>query len=163
MDEYIKDDLIRQLGQSGSFDGSRAIIEKLLKVGNFSEKQIAGTYLGKQFALATERHDLDATEISRVLNDGKADGEYKVAKILRDRSTQLVGIMIGTAIKTFPDVFTERLVNVPIEGSLFWRMPQYVERTQATAERISGSEINFVNIPYAGRVGAGVAALSFIK
>ena len=129
----------------------------------FSEKQIAGTYLGKQFALATERHDLDATEISRVLNDGKADGEYKVAKILRDRSTQLVGIMIGTAIKTFPDVFTERLVNVPIEGSLFWRMPQYVERTQATAERISGSEINFVNIPYAGRVGAGVAALSFIK
>lgn len=44
MDEYIKDDLIRQLGQSGSFDGSRAIIEKLLKVGNFSEKQIAALY-----------------------------------------------------------------------------------------------------------------------
>lgn len=44
MDEYIKDDLIRQLSQSGSFDGSRAIIEKLLKVGNFSEKQIAALY-----------------------------------------------------------------------------------------------------------------------
>jgi len=44
MDEYIKDDLIRQLGQSGSFDGSRAIIEQLLKVGNFSEKQIAALY-----------------------------------------------------------------------------------------------------------------------
>lgn len=44
MDEYIKDDLIRQLGQSGSFDGSRAIIEKLLKVGSFSEKQIAALY-----------------------------------------------------------------------------------------------------------------------
>jgi hypothetical protein len=44
MDEYIKDDLIRQLGQSLSFDSSRAIVEKILKVGGFSEKQIADLY-----------------------------------------------------------------------------------------------------------------------
>lgn len=44
MDEYIKDDLIRQLGQSLSFDSSRAIVEKMLKVGGFSEKQIAALY-----------------------------------------------------------------------------------------------------------------------
>ena len=44
MDEYIKDDLIRQLSQSLSFDSSRAIIEKMLKVGGFSEKQIAALY-----------------------------------------------------------------------------------------------------------------------
>jgi len=39
MGEYVKDALVRKLQQSPSFNDSRAIIEKMLHAGTFSEKQ----------------------------------------------------------------------------------------------------------------------------
>jgi hypothetical protein len=39
MGEYVKDALVRRLQQSPSFNDSRAIIEKMLHAGTFSEKQ----------------------------------------------------------------------------------------------------------------------------
>ncbi|HXH27095.1 MAG TPA: PIN domain-containing protein [Candidatus Acidoferrum sp.] len=44
MDEYIKDDLIRQLAESPSFNDSRRIIEKMSNAGSFSERQIGSIY-----------------------------------------------------------------------------------------------------------------------
>jgi len=45
MGEYVKDDLIRQLGQSRSFDDSRDIIEKMVRMGSFSEKQVNDIFI----------------------------------------------------------------------------------------------------------------------
>ena len=40
IDEYIKDSLIDQLGESGSFDQARTIIRKLQRIGGLSEDQV---------------------------------------------------------------------------------------------------------------------------
>lgn len=45
MDEYVKDDLIRQLGQARGFDSSRDIVEKMVKMGSFSEKQLNNIFI----------------------------------------------------------------------------------------------------------------------
>lgn len=45
LDEYVKDDLIRQLEQSRSFDSSRDIIEKMVRKGSFTRKQAIDTFI----------------------------------------------------------------------------------------------------------------------
>lgn len=40
MSEYVKEDLVNQLSRSGSFDTSRGIIEKMTKMGTFTEEQV---------------------------------------------------------------------------------------------------------------------------
>lgn len=127
-----------------------------------AEKQVSGEYLGRQFSLAVGGRD-DPKRISDSLfqQGGDADA-YKVAEVLRDRSAQLVGIMVGTVVKTFPDIYTAPEISTPVEGSLFWGMPGYVEIATDTATKIAQKHIVFQNIPDAGRVGAGVAALSMI-
>ncbi|MBI1862782.1 hypothetical protein HYS00_01540, partial [Candidatus Microgenomates bacterium] len=50
-------------------------------------------------------------------------------------------------------------IAVPIEGSLFWGAPGYVDAATRAASEASGKTVKFVNIPNAGRLGAGIAAL----
>ncbi len=128
-----------------------------------AEKQIAGAYLGKQFAIATGSTDQSSERISEVLVNVNESDSYKIAQILRERSSQIVGILIGTAILTFSEEFPEDVVSIPVEGSLFWGMVGYAGMTKAFAEKTSGKKINFLKIPESGRVGIGLAALSFVK
>lgn len=93
MDEYIKDDLIRQLGQSGSFDTSREIIEKLLKVNSFSEKQIAALYKA-------------ATSNDQVYNAHKYSPDLvgdKLWQIVKPHWNKLNEKTQNTWMATFPD------------------------------------------------------------
>ena len=128
-----------------------------------AEKQISGAYLGQQFALATGSADRSSERISEILKQIDGEEECRVAQILRERSSQIVGIMLGTVINTFPESFTGESIDIPVEGSLFWNMVGYPGFTKAFTERISGKKINFLQIPESGRVGIGLAALSFVK
>ncbi len=167
--------------ESGGFSGipSYKLIEEIDQVSDnpghqLAEKQISGAYLGRQCARILELLKKTGTDlpplpqnitseyISAVLQQGVEGEIFRHAQTLRDRSAQLVGIMIGTCIKTFPDIFTEEKVGVPIEGSLFWKMPGYVSAAKEVTERVAGKQVEFQNIPDAGRVGAGIAALSML-
>lgn len=156
--------------ESGGFDKlpthelARKVDRESMTPGRaLAEKQIAGAYLGKQFAIATGIDDTTSEKVSKTLEHVDESDEYKLAQILRERSSQTVGIMIGTAINTFPDSFREETISIPVEGSLFWGMVGYAGMTKAFAERISGKHIEFLKIPESGRVGIGLAALSFVK
>ncbi len=93
MDEYIKDDLIRQLSQSLSFDSSRAIIEKMLKVGGFSEKQIAALYKA-------------ATTNDQVYNAHKYSPDLvgdKLWQIIKPHWSKFTKETQNNWVETFPD------------------------------------------------------------
>ncbi len=144
-------------------------------------KQIAGLYLGKQMKLIATRlaenglilpfpiESITSTTISQLLQLETIDqGSVTVvlrraAQHLRDRSAQILGVMIATAIKTFPDQFPENTIKIPIEGSLFWNVPGYVDKAREVSERLSQKRVEFLNIENAGRIGAAVAALSFVR
>lgn len=93
MDEYIKDDLIRQLSQSLSFDSSRAIIEKMLIVGGFSEKQIAALYKA-------------ATTNDQVYNAHKYSPDLvgdKLWQIIKPHWSKFTKETQNNWVETFPD------------------------------------------------------------
>lgn len=132
------------------------------KPGNaLAERQISGLYLGRQFAIATRNDESSAVTISETLEKGSGD-VFEIAKILRDRSAQLVGVMVGAMITASPEMMLEEQIAVPVEGSLFWKMPGYASEVTQVATRIANKRITFKNIPDAGRIGAGVAALSLL-
>lgn len=144
-----------------------------------SEKQIGGLYLGQQMAeaarmvaerlgLVIDTKSVTAATISEVLEGRRMGPEVEVlgevARRLRDRSAQIVGIMMGTIASTFPEVFHESEVVVPVEGSVFWGIPDYHSIVARVANETSGGKrFEFVNVENAGRIGAAVAALSMVR
>ena len=140
------------------------------------EKQVSGLYLGlqmQQIILDLQHNglldsnftnNLSAKDISNLLVYNGSDKQLLTLKNastrLRDRSAQLAGIIIGTIITTFPDIFSTDVIDIPIEGSLFWHMPGYKDIVTNVIQRLSGKDIYFPNIENAGRLGAAVAALS---
>lgn len=143
-----------------------------------AEKQVSGLYLGEQMRLIVDElkqqglnidipsKTITAKTISDLLQYQGTDGAQLIlqeaASRLRDRSAQIVGIMAGTIIASFPEVFDADVIKFPVEGSLFWRMPGYSEKVMEVAQRLSQREIRFLNIVGAGRIGAAVAALGNI-
>lgn len=141
-----------------------------------AEKQVAGLYLGKQleaivkelgFEALFNTQNITAITISKLLEYQDLDPRMLIlkqaAKRLRDRSSQIVGTMIGTVINAFPEIFIDERIEVPIEGSLFWMMPGYKDRVTSIAEELTRKRLHFLNINQAGRIGAAVAALGFVK
>ncbi|OGE31903.1 hypothetical protein A2631_02150 [Candidatus Daviesbacteria bacterium RIFCSPHIGHO2_01_FULL_44_29] len=152
-----------------------------------AEKQVGGMYLGAQIREALRflhkegilkiqpTSEVSAATISAVLRlDRKAladqiPGNLDIDTLatltalvgrIRYRAAQLAGVMIGTMISTFPGEFGESVVNIPVEGSLFWRVPEFNQIAAVYANDVSGKEINFLEISQAGIKGAAVAALS---
>ncbi|HVZ67050.1 MAG TPA: hypothetical protein VG917_02205 [Patescibacteria group bacterium] len=135
-----------------------------------AEKQISGLWLGEQMRLIVDElshegipglpTDISAETITQHLSGFEGNPMVtEAATRLRDRSAQIVGIMTAGIIKTFPTVFESEVIRVPIEGSLFWKVPGYKELASEVAKSLSGKNIHFVNIEEAGRIGAAVAAL----
>lgn len=146
-----------------------------------AEKQISGLYLGQALQRVVEKLEAEkilikkfpfaftAKSMSVLLQneDTKLRPEINDNKILKEvamrlsvRSAQIVGTMIGTIIKTFPQDFIDSRVSIPIEGSVFWGIPQYVLFCKKYAEKVCWDKsINFVNIENAGIKGAARAAL----
>ncbi|HVZ58291.1 MAG TPA: hypothetical protein VG935_00855 [Patescibacteria group bacterium] len=52
----------------------------------------------------------------------------KYIQALRDRSAQIVGMMIGSIPQAFPEVYMRTEEDMPIEGSVFWQIPKYCEK-----------------------------------
>lgn len=158
----------------------------------FAEKQISGMYLGALLHLAvTElikrgllsvtptKTKLTAELMSALLApsvDLKTLEAYferqvdeqslrilqALADILRTRSAQLVGMMIGTTISTFAEEFSSN-VTVPIEGSVFERVPEYKSIVEETAKQVAlNHTIQAISVVHAGILGAGAAALSWL-
>lgn len=140
---------------------------------HINEKRTTGLYLPEYFKVSIEElknegYDVsmpevvDAPALSAFAEKAPVtpgDEIYaKIAKILFEQSAQLVGTEVGSAIATYHADGPDEVV-VPIEGSLFWGAPGYVDVATRAASEASGKVVKFVNIPHAGRVGAGVAAL----
>ncbi len=153
-----------------------------------AEKQISGMYLGRQVdaALADLRDlgmnvykknkgDLSAEVISHILNedwaktlqhirwDFKPRGTEEIlrnlARPLRLRSAEHVAIQLASIVKTFPEEFPESRVEVPIEGSVFWGMPEYKDIVTMFADSMTGKEFSFSGRAHAGARGAAAAAV----
>ncbi len=141
-----------------------------------AEKYISGLYLGGLFTWMQGEETMQklmkrygATDPTQVMSELLVDRDFKLpdfvvnafstAKMLRDRSAQLVGAIISGTILAFPKEFTQPIVHIPIEGSLFWKMPGYREEVERVISVYSGKQIQFPEIKDAGRVGAARAAL----
>ncbi len=164
------------------------ITKSVEKKVQLSEKQISGMYLGMQMDIAIQDMNnlgviklirrssdfLDAKVISDILshewNDVKArftgpmshstrEALLAVATRLRTRSAELVALQISTLVNTFPKEFVGNTVTVPIEGSLFWKMPAYKTIVQRFVEEFTGKTFHFPSIEHAGALGAAVAAI----
>lgn len=138
-----------------------------------TEKVLSGLYAPEHFKIAVNTlreagydiavpDEVDAVIMSGYLekeSDEEQDKIFRtITKLIYDRSAQLVGVIIGTAFKTFHDDVAGEVL-VPVEGSLFWGAPGYVDVATKAASLASGKTVKFINIPHAGRLGAGVAAL----
>lgn len=134
-----------------------------------AEKQISGLYLGEQMGLIARKLGINLPQkataelMSTLLSEQATDKDRFMlregAVRLRDRSAQLVGLMVGTVVTTFPSVFKDDALSFPIEGSLFWKMNGYSTHATEVASRVAGRKVSFLDVPEAGRVGAAVAAL----
>jgi hexokinase len=143
-----------------------------------SEKRISGKFLGMGVGVAVEglqREGLLVGSASKVaaksetisyLLEGDIQGveheDLGVLKLmavrLRDRSAQLAGLMVGTAVNTFPEQFSGSGLIVPIEGSVFWPVPGYKEVFAIQVGQTTGKQVHLVQAT--GRLGAAGAALS---
>lgn len=152
-----------------------------------AEKQISGMYLGMAMEKAMselgswgffleKRHEgfLDGKVVSDILNgDVAAVSEYMagdvnegmmamltpVARMLRLRSATLVATHLATIVDTFLKEFPQFDVIVPIEGSVFWQMPEY---QQLVSKLIAGAiekRFLFPQIDHAGALGATAAVI----
>jgi hexokinase len=140
-----------------------------------AEKQIAGLYLAEQMKILAKAfaergieipfpvEAIDGERISDILSWGNPHPLKEAATRLTDRSAQILGVLIATVTGTFPEQFKDHTLQIPIEGSLFWNVPGYMDKTREVAQRLTGKQIGFLNIENAGRIGAAVAALSFVK
>lgn len=69
--------------------------------------------------------------------------------------------MIGAYVQKFNDYFPEEEIAVPIEGSIFWKIPIYKELVDKYALKASGNRhFKFAHIEHAGIIGAAAAALN---
>lgn len=171
--------------ESGGFNGvpsyklNQIIDEKSLDPGNYlAEKQISGAYISEQLKEIVRllQHQniavpYDETITGELMTEimgytGKEKGLLILKEAcgrLRDRSAQLVGIMVGTIFSAFPDVYAQEEYEVPIEGSVFWNIPGYHDVVEQTIIMVTDKKVIFTNIPEAGRLGSAVAALSFLQ
>ena len=98
----------------------------------------------------------------RLLTDKEFAVLKDVAQIIADRSAQIAGTMIGTMVNTFTSAFSEDSLFIPIEGSIFWKIPQYREKVAVFAHAIAPNK-TFVfgeaAPEQAGIMGMGAAAL----
>ena len=170
--------------ESGSFSGvpTYQIVNEIdresLDPGNgLAEKQVSGVYLSKAFEKIVRilqeagislkySKQISSETITELLKYRGEDQEMlvlkEVASKLRDRSAQIVGVMIGTIFNTFPEIYKNEEERIPIEGSVFWQIPGYQEMVSETIKVITKKKITFINVADAGRLGAAVAALGFL-
>lgn len=87
---------------------------------------------------------------------------HYVSSTIASRSAQLVGMMIGSAVKAFEDDYPDGEVSVPMEGSVYTKIPGYPDIINKTAEAIAQKPIATYEMTSGGMKGAGVAALSFL-
>ena len=154
-------------------------------------KQMGGIYLGMQFWEAVQllsgqdvlprsvADEVPSAAIADILDDNfdtiqtvfpealNPEAQAALAQIalrLRNRSAQLMGTLLGTIIKTFPSNFRS-YETIPMEGSVFWKTPEYEDLTAKAMERTMprGNTIEFRRIASAGTLGAGAAALGLIR
>lgn len=174
--------------ESGSFTGipihtlSEYVNQNSLDtLGGLAEKQVSGVYLGQQFKRLVEllqiqeitgtftKLDISSETLSELLEYTGKDNSTLIlkegAKRLRNRSAQIVGIMIATVIRTFPKLYNlDETEKVPIEGSVFWGMPGYRDEVLKVVKIFArDQQIQFLDIPDAGRLGAGIAALGVVS
>ena len=170
--------------ESGSFSGvpTYQIVNEIdresLDPGNgLAEKQVSGVYLSKTFEKIIRilrevgisskySKQISSETITELLKYRGEDQEMlllkEVASKLRDRSAQIVGMMIGTIFNTFPEIYKNEEERIPIEGSVFWQIPGYQEMVSEAIKVITEKKITFINVADAGRLGAAVAALGFL-
>lgn len=93
---------------------------------------------------------------------------YTTCDLLRKRSTQIVGTMVaailnrkGLGLEAGP----EAVEKIPIEGSVFWKMPEYKALVEETVnELLPERNYEFVTAgEHAGLIGAAVAALTSLR
>ena len=161
--------------EAGSFNGFpvTGILKKLDESSAYpgemmNEKATSGLYLPEQFKLAIAAIQdtgygiempevVDAEALSGYAELATPTDHSFIATQLFTTSAQLVGTEIGVALATYHA--NEDNFSVPVEGSLFWGAPGYVDMATKAASAASGKTVKFVNIPHAGRLGAGAAAL----
>lgn len=137
------------------------------------EKHIGGLYLPEYFKIAirTLREEgynlalpsvIDAAVLGGFLEKettSEPDKTFQlISRIIMNRSAVIVGAEVAGAVNAFQSQ-TSDVIQVPVEGSLFWGAPGYADAATRAASEASGKTVKFVNIPHAGRVGAGVSAL----
>jgi len=154
-----------------------------------AEKQISGKYLGELIKIACEKLAekgliskqviyYDAEVISRLLNitiDSELKKEslnaYNLSILMylvnqaSIRSAQLAGIMAGTGIVAFPDIYRKKKIRYPIEGSVYKYIPGYQENVQYYGNFIAnlyGKDIVCPQIDHAGIIGAGKVGLGLL-
>ncbi|CAN5142097.1 hexokinase [soil metagenome] len=171
--------------ESGGFNGvplselSRIIDKRSLDPGNYlAEKQISGAYLSEQLKeivrmLTSSGISLpyDESITGEVMSEifgytGEDEGLLilkEAARRMGERSAQIVGLMVGSIFSAFPEIYTTDEEAIPIEGSVFWNIPGYQDEVLRTVEALTNKKVTFLNIAEAGRLGAAVAALSFLK
>ncbi len=155
-----------------------------------SEKQISGLYLGETLEVAIEElNQRGSLHVSKVNPDKSLSGEVLthiltnnrvgvaeylgdatdeksmailtvIADRLRLRSAQLVGTHLATIVNTFPQEHPGVFVKVPIEGSVFWGIPQYRQIVGIYAGLLSGGKVfEFPYLPHPGAMGATAAVV----
>ncbi len=171
--------------ESGSFAGitshqlSSYVDSHSLDPGKgLAEKQVSGVYLSDQLkrvitllskaGLTSDinKDEVSAKTITQLLMYQGIDPAMLLLQDasarLRDRSAQIVGMMIATIFLTFPEIYKTEKEEIPIEGSIFWNIPGYQQKVSITIKELAQKKVSFLNIPEAGRLGAGVAALSYL-
>lgn len=138
-----------------------------------AEKRLSGMYLPEYFRIAVRELQKEgyrvelpqpltgATLSGFLLKPAESENDklyQRLSRILMNQSAQIVGELIGMALAVFHADAPPQL-KIPVEGSFFWGMPGYTDEVRRVAEKASTKTINFVKIPDAGRIGAGVSAL----
>lgn len=129
----------------------KIIDQNSTKVGaQIFEKEIAGAYLFKHFNLILEKEEIDYPKISSTeeLNLIASEDIPQVsekARLLINRSDSLVAALLaGLAEFKNPD---SMMVNVVMEGSLFWKGLDYKRSVEDLLKKlIPKFQINMVNV-----------------
>ena len=154
---------------------------------SLAEKRIAGKYLGPALTIAVKhlrRQGLldssltpgSSEFISEILSSPPAkfmashslnSSDYATFRFLSQElafnSAILVGNMIGTGIATFAPDYPDNQVRFPIEGPVFWEIPDYRSTVEVEANRLLQPHSKTVTcIPGNGLVGATQIALSLL-
>ena len=141
------------------------VVSKLVERG-FIKQSIAGQLTSK---FITDVLGLSKSKVEETFDNLIDTYSYAIFSAvvgrMRYRSAQLVGTMIGSVVKAFPDVYPAKLIHVPLEGSVFWEIPGYSKIAGKYARYINGNnkDFHFMYRENAGITGAGQAVLSLMK